>query len=83
MMGGRGGGEVVAVVTLAFGGTAEDGVCGCDFDEACGRSGRVRGVVVWVVVFGEVEILSVVEGGWLVGGGGPGGLWMGLGKGEG
>ncbi len=53
-----GSGEVVAVVALAFGGTAEDGVCFGDFDEAGGGAGVVIWIVIWVVGFGEGEVLS-------------------------
>lgn len=55
--GGRG--EGVAVVAVALGGAAEDGVGFGDLDEAGGGGGRVGGVVVWVMGFGEVEVLSV------------------------
>lgn len=75
---GVGVGEEVAVVALALGGAAEDGVGFGDLDEAGGGGGRVVRVVVWVVAFGEVEVLSVFVkgrggegvsglGGWVVG----------------
>lgn len=57
------GGEEVAVVALALGGAAEDGIGFGDLDEAGGGGGRVVRVVVWVVAFGEVEVLSVRGGG--------------------